>query len=405
VFYWIYDYPSLNIGALFAVVFVAATWLLILFSHRFFHPWIHSEKRANDMVGFALSSFSVLYGLLVGLLAVAAYQNFSSVADNVTKEASSLGALYRDLRGYPEPTKGQLRDELRLYARNVIDKSWPLQQRGVVPTEESHLGSKFIDDLDAFEPSKKNEEILHAETLRQLNNFVELRRTRLANVTTGIPAVFWWVVAIGAVITIILLSTLDMEIHVHLFLGAVVSLFLGLVIFLIAAMDHPFRGQVSVGPDAYEAIYDSLMKPIDVVSKSMADLIATVQRLGAPRLEGKDPVEGKDVPGLYFGATKMNKFFDVVDEVAKENGGTATLFVKAGDEYVRVATNVKKDDGSRAIGTILDPSGPAIEKIKKGEAYYGEAAILGKPYLTGYEPIRDASDNVIGIYYVGYALK
>ena len=67
----------------------------------------------------------------------------------------------------------------------------------------------------------------------------------------------------------------------------------------------------------------------------MAGLIATAQRLGAPRLDGKDPVEGKDVPGLYFGATKMNKFFDVVDEVVKENGGTATLFVKAGDEYVR----------------------------------------------------------------------
>jgi hypothetical protein len=63
VFYWIYDYPSLNIGALFAAVFVAATWLLILFSRRSLHPWIHSEKRANDMVAFALTSFSVLYGL------------------------------------------------------------------------------------------------------------------------------------------------------------------------------------------------------------------------------------------------------------------------------------------------------------------------------------------------------
>ena len=76
--------------------------------------------------------------------------------------------------------------------------------------------------------------------------------------------------------------------------------------------------------------------------------------------------------------------------------------MKAGDEYVRVATNVKKDDGSRAIGTILDPTGPAIATIKKGEAYYGEATILGKPYVTGYDPIKDASGNVIGIYYVGY---
>jgi hypothetical protein len=257
----------------------------------------------------------------------------------------------------------------------------------------------------AFEPSKKGEEIVQAEALRQLNSLIELRRSRLANVTTGIPAVLWWVVAIGAAITILLLAMLDMEIHVHLILGSAVCLFLGLVIFLIAAMDHPFRGEVSVGPEPFEAIYDTLMKPNGAVSKSMAILIAKAEKFGAPRLDGRDLVDGKDVPGLYFGGTKMNKFFDVVDDVVKENGGTASLAVKAGDEYVRVATNVKKDDGSRAIGTILDPSGPAIEKIKKGEAYYGEASILGKPYMTGYEPVRDASANVIGIYYVGYRLQ
>jgi hypothetical protein len=276
---------------------------------------------------------------------------------------------------------------------------------GIVPTEGSHLVTIFVEDLVAFEPSKKSEEILQAEALRQLNSFIELRRSRLANVTTGIPGVFWAVVAIGAVLTILLLAMLDMEIHVHLILGSAVSLFLGLVIFLIAAMDNPFRGEVSVGPEPFETIYDTLMKPNDAVAKSMATLIAKAERLGAPRLEGRDSIDGKDVPGLYFGATKMNKFFDVVDDAAKEGGGTATLFVKAGDEYVRVATNVKKDDGSRAVGTILDPSGPAIEKIRKGEAYYGEANILGKPYMTGYEPIRDASENVIGIYYVGYPLQ
>jgi hypothetical protein len=54
----------------------------------------------------------------------------------------------------------------------------------------------------------------------------------------------------------------------------------------------------------------------------------------------------------------MNNFFDVVDNVVFENGGTATLFVKAGDEYVRVATNVRKDDGSRATGTMLTYGDP-----------------------------------------------
>ena len=98
----------------------------------------------------------------------------------------------------------------------------------------------------------------------------------------------------------------------------------------------------------------------------------------------------------------MNNNFNLVDDVVKQAQGTATIFVKSGDEYVRVATNVKKDDGSRAIGTILDPKGKAIESIKKNEAFYGEVDILGKPYITGYKPIRDSSQNVIGIYYVGY---
>ena len=140
----------------------------------------------------------------------------------------------------------------------------------------------------------------------------------------------------------------------------------------------------------------------DKVKTSMAALQAKTAKLGAPKIEGDDPVAGKNAPALYFGTTKMNNSFDVVDGVVKENGGTATLFVQSGEEYVRVTTNVKKDDGSRAIGTILDPNGPVIVMIRKGEAYYGDATILGKPYVTGYEPIRDASGHVIGIYYVGY---
>ena len=138
------------------------------------------------------------------------------------------------------------------------------------------------------------------------------------------------------------------------------------------------------------------------VKTAMDSLKSMAEKMGPPKIEGSDTVAGKQVPAIYFGSTKMNNNFDLVDEVVKQAGGTATIFVKSGDEYVRVATNVKKDDGSRAIGTILDPKGKAIESIKKNEAFYGEVDILGKPYITGYDPIQDASKNVIGIYYVGY---
>ena len=137
--------------------------------------------------------------------------------------------------------------------------------------------------------------------------------------------------------------------------------------------------------------------------KAMAALKAGTAKLGAPKVQGMEAVSGKDAAALYFGKTKINNNYDVVDAVVKEYGGTATMFAMTGDEYVRVSTNVQKPDGSgRATGTILDPAGKAIININKGEAFYGEVTILGVPYVTGYDPIKDASGKVVGIYYVGY---
>jgi hypothetical protein len=107
------------------------------------------------------------------------------------------------------------------------------------------------------------------------------------------------------------------------------------------------------------------------VKTAMELLESKANKLGPARIEGTDAVAGKQVPATFFGSTKMNNNFDLVDEVVKEAQGTATIFVKNGEEYVRVATNVKKDDGSRAVGTILDPNGKAIEFIKKDEPFYG----------------------------------
>ena len=139
------------------------------------------------------------------------------------------------------------------------------------------------------------------------------------------------------------------------------------------------------------------------VAKSMATLKDQTTKLGAPKIDGKDAVGGRDAPALYFGSTKMNNNFSVVDAVAKEGGRgmAATLFVKSGDDYIRVATNVSTRIGNgRGIGSVL--SGPALASIKAGNAYFGKAPVLGTPYISGYEPIKDASGAIIGVYFVGY---
>jgi len=139
------------------------------------------------------------------------------------------------------------------------------------------------------------------------------------------------------------------------------------------------------------------------VAKSMAALKDQTTKLGAPKIDGNDAVGGRDAPALYFGSTKMNNNFSVVDAVAVEGGRgmAATLFVKSGDDYIRVATNVSaRMGGGRGLGTIL--TGAPLESIKAGNAYYGKAPVLGTPYISGYEPIKDESGAIIGIYFVGY---
>ena len=79
---------------------------------------------------------------------------------------------------------------------------------------------------------------------------------------------------------------------------------------------------------------------------------------------------------------------------------------KRGEDFIRITTNVAKDDGSRAVGTKTRPlKGRAVAAIRKGEPYYGVADILGRPYITGYEPMRDKDGAIIGVYYVGYPLQ
>jgi len=144
---------------------------------------------------------------------------------------------------------------------------------------------------------------------------------------------------------------------------------------------------------------------------SMAALKDKTARLGAPKIEGIEEVGGRSAPALYFGSTKMNNNFTIVDEVATEGGPgmVATLFVEAGvqqargtvsEEYIRVATSVRLPDGRRAVGTVM--GSPALESIKAGQPYHGEVEVLGTAYITDYEPIKDASDETIGAYFVGY---
>jgi Protein of unknown function (DUF4239) len=123
-----------------------------------------------------------------------------------------------------------------------------------------------------FEPTNESQKIFHTAVIKSLNDVVENRGFRIQSVQTGLPGVLWAVVLIGAVINIGLSYLFWVEnIRLHAFLIAALSSMLGILIFLTAAMDNPYRGEFSVSPDAFQYSLDHIMTkshPPDAKPKS-----------------------------------------------------------------------------------------------------------------------------------------
>ncbi|MBY5733893.1 HAMP domain-containing protein [Rhizobium leguminosarum] len=95
----------------------------------------------------------------------------------------------------------------------------------------------------------------------------------------------------------------------------------------------------------------------------------------------------------------------LVDRTAQSIAGVATIFQKQGSNYVRISTNVKKENGDRAVGTKLVAEHPAQPVLARGEAYYGPAELFGRKFMTGYFPIKNASNANVGILFIGIPME
>ena len=227
---------------------------------RFLPRWFEG-KEYNDLVGQFLSASGVFFGITLGLLSVGAWENFTAVDGAVAQEATDIGVCYRTFDNYPEPHRAVLTDQLRAYTRHEIDVAWPKQRLGITPGTG---GNEQLDQLQRalahFEPRTEAEKALHSEGLRLFSKMLESRRTRLSSVSTQLPGIVWAVVFAGSVLNLSLMWLFVVE-HkgLHNLLTAILAALLGLLVFLLAAMDLPFRGDYSVGPDAFELVYNQLM--------------------------------------------------------------------------------------------------------------------------------------------------
>lgn len=266
---WLYDLPTW----LFGLLAVGGGTLLALLGLALVYRWRTWYQRrrgrdplriGTDTIGWFFGGVLTLYGITLGLVTVATWGNYTSVSDIASAEAAAITALYRDTDGYPEPERTALREQLREYTESVVRLAWPAQRRGLVSVEGDVRITALQHTLVDFDPQTTGEQVLHAEALRQFNTLVEHRRRRAESVSASIPSVLWAVVLWGAVIVVALSYSFPVRAYVeHAWLTGVVAAIMALSIFVIAALDHPYRGEVSIAPDAYQIVIDHVMRRAD----------------------------------------------------------------------------------------------------------------------------------------------
>lgn len=256
---FIYGIPTETLAIYFSIATVALMLFGLVVVKPILRLLVGAGPELNQSISYASSGFSLFYGLLLGLLTVAAYQNNERVKEGILNEATALGSLYSDMASYPEPIRSDMRWMLRDYVLFTINRDWPEHRAGGLLEGGYNRANAMRQKLAGFEPATTGQQIVHAEVMQAFQDFSRARQRRLAGVITEIPAVLWYAVLVGAVTNVLLLVMLRMPPLQHFVLGTISAFFLGVILFVIVTLDRPLRGESGLDPTPLNLLWERTM--------------------------------------------------------------------------------------------------------------------------------------------------
>lgn len=257
------ELPLLTAATVICGICVGLTFAGVSFLRPVVRALVGKHSSINTVVGGFLGVFGVLYGILMGLLAVSAYENKVSLQELANTEATALFSLYRNASAFPEPTRSELRGAFTDYAAAVIDEEWPEMRRGDVADAAMRDADRAQAALARFEPTRVGEEVLLAEVSTRFYDFLELRGKRVTGALRRLPRIMWVAVLLGAAINIVSFWLFDTKLGVQLLLTGLLAFYIGVVITLIAVLDSPVRGDHGIEPTSFELLQDYVQRTED----------------------------------------------------------------------------------------------------------------------------------------------
>jgi hypothetical protein len=257
---WFYGLPEPVSLPLFVGLFVILSLVALLVLRPLVRRLAADHEEWDRVLGYAIASFGLFYGILLALVAVSVYTNFTDVHQDVLNETSQLAALYRDTSGFPHDQAAPMQDDLRAYVHAVVAKDWPLQRVDVPPNDGNAAITSFQAHLLALEPRSPGDQALLGQTIQEYNSFVAARRSRIADAEVALPGLLWGVLWTGAVINAVMLALIQVKrLTIHVVMAGLIALYVGLLIYEIASMDHPYSGAIAIGPQDFELVLKQVM--------------------------------------------------------------------------------------------------------------------------------------------------
>jgi hypothetical protein len=249
------------------VLTVGGVCLVALAGFELVHRFVPASSRQqhNDVAGFIYAALGVIYAVLLALVVIAVWEEYQAADATVEQEANATAEIYWLGHRLPEPLGAHVQELAKSYAEEVVHKEWPLMEQGQAPlmtqTQGTPAGWTIIDDIRAtlqdFEPRTKADQQLYAEGLDQVENLANARRTRLVASEEGVPGVLWSVLIFGGIAAVGFTYLFGLEsTWAHRLMVVTLAAVIGLVLFTVAALGHPFEGGARIGTGAFNLILE-----------------------------------------------------------------------------------------------------------------------------------------------------
>jgi Protein of unknown function (DUF4239) len=220
-----------------------------------------SEGHNGSLSPF-LTCVGLVYGALLGFTIVVAWEQFSSAEANVSNEASTVTTMYRQTVGMPVPEQTQMRELLRNYAKAVEGPEWQNAIRAGTGTEGARDALNDMYRVLGGEQSSAASNPISQKFLDQLTTLASERNQRILDAKPRIPGLLWTGLIFGGVVLLGLGGFMRLgSARGHLVLLSAVALLLGLLLFIVYWLDHPFGNQLGVTSAPFEqslSVFDSI---------------------------------------------------------------------------------------------------------------------------------------------------